>query len=102
MKFKNGRIKWEKETIEKMIRLYCRNNHRKGENLCPDCRELLEYTHKRLDMCKFGKEKTSCARCPVHCYKPEMRDRVRKVMRYAGPRMFLHHPMDAIRHAIYR
>ncbi len=102
LKSKNGRIKWEKEIIEKMILLYCKHNHGNGKGLCSDCRELLAYARKRLDMCKFGEDKTSCGRCSVHCYKPDMRERVRKVMRYVGPRMFLHHPLDAIRHAIYR
>ena len=44
--------------------------------------------------------KTFCANCRVHCYKPEMRGKIREVMRYSGPRMMLHHPVMAARHVI--
>ena len=66
--------------------------------LCPQCQELLTYAHQRLERCKFGNEKPSCTRCPVHCYKPAMRQQIRQVMRYSGPRMLLHNPVLAIRH----
>ena len=66
--------------------------------LCPQCQELLTYAHKRLERCKFGNDKPSCTRCPVHCYKPAMRQQIRQVMRYSGPRMLLHNPVLAIRH----
>lgn len=36
--------------------------------------------------------------CPVHCYKRDMRERMRQVMRYAGPRMLWVHPVAALRH----
>ena len=66
--------------------------------LCPQCQSLLAYAHQRLDRCKFGNAKPSCTRCPVHCYKPAMRQQIRQVMRYSGPRMLLHHPILAIKH----
>lgn len=66
--------------------------------LCPQCQALLDYAHKRLEHCKFGEDKPSCTRCPVHCYKPAMRQQIRQVMRYSGPRMLLHNPVLAIRH----
>ena len=37
-------------------------------------------------------------KCPVHCYEAAMRERVRQVMRYAGPRMLLRHPILALLH----
>lgn len=46
------------------------------------------------------KEKPICARCPIHCYKPVMRERIREMMRYAGPRMLRRHPILAIRHLL--
>ena len=92
-----SRIDEEKKTVEQMIRLYCR--HKEGNSeLCASCAELLEYSHKRLSMCRFGENKRTCRQCPVHCYKPSMRERMRDVMRYAGPRMMLYHPMAALRH----
>lgn len=92
-------IELEKDTLEKMVRLYCRANHHQ-KNLCHECRELIAYAWKRLDGCRYGKAKPVCGNCPVHCYKPAMRDRVKEVMRYAGPRMIIFHPLDAVRHLI--
>jgi hypothetical protein len=45
-------------------------------------------------------ERTFCQFCPVHCYRPDMRERIAMVMRYAGPRMIFHKPVWAIRHII--
>jgi hypothetical protein len=36
----------------------------------------------------------------VHCYKPDMREKVRAVMRYAGPRMLRRHPVLSVLHLI--
>ncbi len=92
------RMARERETIRAMIRLYCRGHHPGPERPCAECRELLAYALERLDRCPFQEGKTTCANCPVHCYKPSMRDRVRAVMRYSGPRMLLRHPILALLH----
>ena len=92
-----SRIAEEKKTVEQMIRLYCRLKEGHPE-LCPECKALLEYAHARLDRCKFGEQKKTCRQCPVHCYKKDMRERMRAVMRFSGPRMMLYHPVDAIKH----
>mgnify|MGYP001775948585 CR=1 FL=1 len=92
-----SRIREEQATIERMIRLYCRGKEGNAE-LCPACEELRRYALARLDRCPFGERKTTCRLCPIHCYKPEMRERMRAVMRYAGPRMLWHHPVAALRH----
>ena len=44
--------------------------------------------------------KTFCSNCKVHCYRPEMRQKIREVMRFAGPRMLFVHPVAAVRHLI--
>ena len=31
--------------------------------------------------------KTFCSNCRAHCYRLEMREEIRKVMRFSGPRM---------------
>ncbi len=90
----------EQETVKKMIELYCRGNHASGQELCAECGELLAYARKRLEMCKYGKEKPACSKCPVHCYKPLMREKIILVMRYAGPRMIFAHPAEAVRHLL--
>lgn len=91
------RIGREKRVVEKMVRLYCRKKEGNA-SLCPDCEALVHYAFARLDHCRFGESKTSCKRCPVHCYKPAMRDRMREVMQFAGPRMIWYAPWEAIRH----
>jgi len=93
-------MKRERKTVEAMIGIYCHGRHKTGKGLCGECRELLEYAMVRLDKCPFQEYKTTCANCPVHCYKPAMRERVKAVMRYSGPRMLSRHPVLAIYHWI--
>jgi len=100
MPSQHARMDREARTIEAMIRLYCHDRHEGRDELCPECGELLRYAQARLARCPFQEGKTTCARCPVHCYKPEMRTRVRRVMRYAGPRMLLRHPWLALLHLL--
>lgn len=85
-------------TLERMIALYCRGKHGRRE-LCAGCRELLEYSSGRLRRCPHD-PKPACRDCPAHCYGPEMRGRIKAVMRYAGPRMLLRHPWLAVRHLL--
>lgn len=91
------RIEYEKRVIGKMIRLYCLKKEGNRE-LCPSCAELLEYSLNRLDRCFYGDNKYACKKCPVHCYRHGMKERIRVVMRFSGPRMLLYHPVDALRH----
>ncbi|MDR2146790.1 MAG: nitrous oxide-stimulated promoter family protein [Tannerella sp.] len=88
----------EKKTVSKMLRIYCRFKHGQRSALCPECRRLEDYAYRRLEHCKFGEDKMPCQECTVHCYKPEYREQIRVVMRYAGQRMLFFHPVDAIRH----
>lgn len=95
------RIELEKATVRHMIELWCLKKHKKQE-LCEECRGLLTYTTARLDRCKFGERKTKCHKCPVHCYRPDMREKIREVMRFSGPRMILYHPLEPLRYIISR
>ena len=90
----------EKETVSKMIKIYCRKKHGTKKGLCPECAKLEEYAKLRSDKCPFMETKTFCSNCKVHCYKPEMREKIREVMRFSGPRMLLVDPVMAIRHII--
>ena len=114
------RIEKEKQTVQAMICLYCKGNKHGREDvstsaetrnasdanrtpsvnpsLCPQCQSLLEYSLSRLERCPFGNAKPSCARCHVHCYKPNMRKQIRNVMRYSGPRMLFYNPVLALCH----
>lgn len=95
------RIAHEKRVVELMIRLYCRKKE-KNQTLCPDCEELLRYAHTRLECCSFGEEKGTCKECTVHCYKPVMREKMKLVMQFAGPRMLLYAPWETIKHLLRR
>ena len=89
----------EKQMVSEMVRLYCRKQHHSKE-LCDECKALDEYARSRSDKCPFMENKTFCSNCKVHCYKPEMREKIRAVMRFSGPRMMFHHPVAAVRHVI--
>lgn len=95
-----GKREREKRTVALMIRLYCRKKHGTKKNLCLECEALSQYAMQRSDKCPFMETKTFCSNCRVHCYKPEMREKIREVMRFSGPRMILHHPVMAVRHVI--
>lgn len=91
----------EKQIVGLMIEVYCHGNHgTKGHNLCPDCAALRDYADARVDHCPHIETKTFCSQCKTHCYKPEMRESIRRVMRYSGPRMMLYHPVLAVKHLI--
>lgn len=94
------KIAQERDTLRAMIRIYCRQQHG-GNPLCDECSQLWDYAEERLARCPFGVEKPTCQNCEVHCYQPEMRQRIREVMRYAGPRVIWHHPLMAVRHLIH-
>ena len=89
----------EKETVSLMISIYCRKHHGSKE-LCPEFAALDAYAQLRSDKCPFMETKTFCSNCKVHCYKPDMRQKIREVMRFSGPRMIFHHPIMALRHVI--
>lgn len=94
--------KLENKTVARMIRIYCHDVHGLPRNHpCPECLELQKYAEGRIEKCKFGEDKPVCSKCPVHCYKPAMRERIREVMKYSGPRMLWNSPVLAIRH-LYR
>ncbi|MBQ4284072.1 MAG: nitrous oxide-stimulated promoter family protein [Lachnospira sp.] len=90
----------EKKVVSVMIRLYCKKKHKTKGTLCTECNELNEYAKLRSDKCPFMETKTFCSNCKVHCYKSDMRDKIRKVMRFSGPRMIMYHPVLAVRHVI--
>jgi hypothetical protein len=93
-------IRYEQQMIHAMIRLYCRKKHGTAKGLCAECNELQSYAHSRLDKCPYGDDKSTCRQCAIHCYKPQLREQITVVMRYAGPRMLYHHPIMAMRHVL--
>lgn len=94
------RIRREQQTIQAMLGIYCRDRHHGSGSLCADCAGLLDYARRRLDVCPFSEEKPACNHCQVHCYSRTRRERIREVMRYAGPRMPLRHPVLSLFHLL--
>ena len=88
----------EKKVVSKMIVIFCKNKHGSDNGLCRACTVLHDYALMRLERCPFGENKPTCGTCPVHCYKKDMREKIRTVMRYAGPRMIFRHPVDSVHH----
>ncbi|MCI8467912.1 MAG: nitrous oxide-stimulated promoter family protein [Eggerthellaceae bacterium] len=101
----------EKRTVSQMVGIYCAGHHdaaaatevsHAGEPVCPACKELDDYCVLRTERCRKMECKTSCEECGNHCYAPAQRERIRAVMRYAGPRMLGKHPVAAVRHLLGR
>ena len=90
----------EKRIVSEMIALYCHRKHGTKGRICDDCAALDAYAQMRSDKCPFMETKTFCSNCKVHCYKPEMREKIREVMRFSGPRMLTVHPVMALKHVI--
>ena len=97
-----GRLKREHETLVCMTRIYCSQHHpgHPDAGMCPDCSALMAYAEKRLAKCPYGTDKPTCAKCPIHCYKPAQREETRRIMRFAGPRMTWRHPVLSFFHLL--
>ncbi|WP_302272010.1 nitrous oxide-stimulated promoter family protein [Brachyspira aalborgi] len=107
MKSKNYKTKKIKDKIEKekslvflMIKIFCKSNHKNYNynNLCEECIELYNYASKQIDRCRFMETKTFCSVCPSHCYKKDMREKIREVMIFSGKRMIFYRPILALKH----
>ncbi|WP_394132413.1 nitrous oxide-stimulated promoter family protein [Shewanella maritima] len=98
----SNNLLYEYRTISAMVEIYCKAHHpnKPKRGVCQECETFLEYAHTRLDRCPYGQDKPTCNKCPVHCYKPEMKQHARDIMIYAGPRMLLPHPIMAIKHLL--
>jgi len=92
------RIRRELKTVRAMIEIYCQRHHTARGRLCEDCHALGDYAQQRIERCPFGRGKPTCLNCTVHCFEKQKRDQIRTVMRYAGPRMPLRHPVLTVFH----
>lgn len=98
----------EKQTLALMVGIYCKGKHHTnrapegpgphGAGICPRCQELVDYCFDRIEHCPHMETKTFCSACETHCYRRDMRARVREAMAYAGPRMLFYDPAGAVRH----
>jgi len=79
---KEKRVVRDAKVLTAFIGVYCRENH-KTDGLCEDCRSVLEYALRRNDKCPLD-PKPKCKDCKIHCYKPEMRAKIRRIMKFSG------------------
>lgn len=86
-----NRIIRERNTIERMIRIYCKS-HNDSKHLCEECNTILDYIYNRIENCRFGGCKPVCSKCNIYCYNKEMKENIKQVMRYSGRRMLIYHP----------
>lgn len=92
----------EVQTVLKMITMYCHKMHDGGKGqLCLECTDLFNYAERRIHRCPYGDDKPVCSKCKVHCYNPEMREKIKTVMQYSGPKMMLNSPILSLRY-MYR
>ena len=89
---------WEKNTVYKMIRLFCKAHHNTDKQLCNDCSHLYNYSIQRINNCSYKLNKPVCSNCKTHCYNKENREKIRLVMRWAGPKMLWHYPFTSIKY----
>ncbi|MCW2255448.1 hypothetical protein M2263_001539 [Providencia alcalifaciens] len=93
------RIHREIKTIEKMIKIY-EKSHPVTIDSPDQYKQLYIYAINRLEKCRYGEQKPACKQCPIHCYQPKMREKMKVIMRWSGPRMLIYHPILAIKHLL--
>lgn len=91
------KIQKEKNIVKLMIMKYCKGQ-KHSSIPCENCSGLIEYVEKKLDLCPFMETKTYCSNCKIHCYSPNMREHIKEIMRYSGPRMIFSNPIITIDH----
>lgn len=88
----------EKKVVHKMISVYCKAKHNTKQHLCEDCQQLFDYAFQRLERCPFGEKKPTCGSCSIHCYKTDMKIKIKEIMRFSGPRMLFLNPIYTVKH----
>lgn len=100
LSFVNKKKQKELDIVQKMIEIYCKENHQSNEKLCEECQEMLDYAKQRIERCPFTETKTFCASCKVHCYRADMKAKIKEVMKFSGPRLIFFYPGEVFLHAI--
>jgi len=94
------RLARELKTINAMVTIYCYHHHDFQKNVCTECADFLDYAKQRLTHCPFEEQKPTCGKCPIHCYKKNMQEKAKEIMRYSGPKMLWNHPIMAFHHLV--
>ena len=110
----------ELKVLAEFISIFCRENHRgeaksifaikdarlrdsfDGEELllCQDCQKLLNHGIAKLLICPYD-PKPMCKKCETHCYAPDYRERIRKVMKFSGLYLVKHGRVDLMVHYFF-
>ncbi|MCD6525871.1 MAG: nitrous oxide-stimulated promoter family protein [Desulfuromonas sp.] len=87
------RLRKDAKVLRAFIAVYCRVHHlrhgaavqcrEQGRDYCAECHALLHYALQRNDRCPL-EPKPACKDCDVRCYKPQMREKIREVMKFSG------------------
>lgn len=94
-----NRLEKEKVIFEKMILIYCKNNH-KENHPCSQCIDIINYGKNKINNCPFDNSKPFCSKCSIHCYEKNVQKKVKEIMRYSGPRIIFYHPITSLKHLI--
>ena len=92
------RLDRERRTMAAQLRIYCRERHGDGQELCVVCAELQRYTAEQMAHCVLHPEKPTCTTCSFRCYEPPRQVRIRAVVHHVGLRLFWRYPLLAIWH----
>ena len=98
--FFTNRKEIEKRILHKMIKLYCNKHHNTQSQLCPNCSDIYFYSLKQIDRCPHAENKPTCNQCETNCYVEDIRIKIKKIMKWSGPRILFYHPIYAIRYII--
>ena len=90
-------IEIEKDIVSFMIKYYCNLKHKKLD-LCSDCKGLIEYSLRKLSLCRYGINKPRCNKCKTHCYSQDKRIQIKTVMKSVGPIMIFIRPLKTLFH----
>lgn len=100
--------KYDRDTLLGLFKIYCAHEHAdkaegiENDSLCPSCRVSLDYSLERTLTCKLKGSGQLCSSCPVHCFEPDQRENIRKIMRFSGPRLIWKSPLLAIRYVLLK
>ena len=86
--------------VDFMAEIYCHTHHQTHNSLCSKCIGLKNYARNRLNNCRYQEKKPVCGKCGLKYYNTEFKDESERMYAYAGPRMFLEHPLLGLHHIL--
>jgi len=116
----NDRKSKDLKVLCNFISIFCRENHQTEDKtafsykadgwcqvtgnkelvLCQDCSGLLKHGVVKLLLCPYD-PKPMCKKCKTHCYAPDYRGKMQKVMRFSGSYLIKHGRLDLIFHYLF-